>query len=188
MSTEGDLKEGKSTQALNIAMLSLLESRNFKNITVGDICSKALVARTTFYAYFADKYDFLKWWIPKIWFANIGINDTYEAAEEKVNSFVEKNKNFIRNLFIDADNYTLDAIFEVFHFILCFPIQDRNKGKRQSNYIVQSNFYIYGMIHYIIWQVKNNFPQNIRMMNPQLYEIIKMFQEQNDKDEGVFHE
>ncbi|WP_433944773.1 TetR family transcriptional regulator [Paenibacillus sp. SN-8-1] len=38
------------------------EKRNFYSISVHDIAAQAAVNRTTFYAHFQDKYDFLEYW------------------------------------------------------------------------------------------------------------------------------
>ncbi|MCZ8524054.1 MULTISPECIES: TetR/AcrR family transcriptional regulator [Paenibacillus] len=38
------------------------EKRNFYSISVHDIAMQAAVNRTTFYAHFQDKYDFLEYW------------------------------------------------------------------------------------------------------------------------------
>lgn len=38
------------------------EKRNFYSISVHDITTQAAVNRTTFYAHFQDKYDFLEYW------------------------------------------------------------------------------------------------------------------------------
>ena len=46
----------RTTTALYLAMFDLLERVPFEQITVHDICEKAMVSRTTFYAYFEDKY------------------------------------------------------------------------------------------------------------------------------------
>lgn len=173
-----DLRRRKTEKTLNAAMLSLLEKRNFRKITVGDICNEALISRATFYAHFADKYDFLKRWIINAWPDNINnSHDTYEVKEQKINQFINENKTLIKNVFVDADNWTIDALFDALCFILRLTTDKTIDEKPNPKYIIHSNFYIGGMVQYIMWQVKNDFPQNVTMFNNYLYKIIKSFQE-----------
>lgn len=53
----------KTRQQLVQAFNELVgEKRNFYSISVHDIATQAAVNRTTFYAHFQDKYDFLEYW------------------------------------------------------------------------------------------------------------------------------
>ncbi|MDE6415004.1 MAG: TetR/AcrR family transcriptional regulator [Anaeroplasmataceae bacterium] len=45
---------------MSSALISLLESKEFVNITIMDICNKAGVNRSTFYAHYDNTYDLLK--------------------------------------------------------------------------------------------------------------------------------
>lgn len=42
------------------ALLSLRATRDFDNISVTDICDKAMITRATFYKYYEDKYHLIK--------------------------------------------------------------------------------------------------------------------------------
>jgi len=173
-----DSRSIKTVEALNGAMLSLLESRNFRNITIKDICEEALVSRATFYTHFTDKYDFLKWWLLKVYPDDlVNKEDIYEVMAQKINQYMNENKAMIKHLFIDADSWTLDALFDVFYIIMRMTTDKTTDGLANPKYIVLSNFYISGMIHYIMWQAKNDFPQNVTAMNNHVYEVIKIFQE-----------
>ena len=50
----------KNYAALGTALRELMEEKDFGSISVQEICARALVPRATFYNYFADKYDLLK--------------------------------------------------------------------------------------------------------------------------------
>ncbi|MGI6176532.1 MAG: TetR/AcrR family transcriptional regulator C-terminal domain-containing protein [Christensenellales bacterium] len=54
-----DLRIKKTQRALATAMLTLLETSAFSKITVHDLCTEALVSRSTFYVHFQDKYALL---------------------------------------------------------------------------------------------------------------------------------
>lgn len=54
-----DVRVIKTKRALAAAMLTLLEQQDFQSITVNDLCTEAMVSRSTFYVYFEDKYALL---------------------------------------------------------------------------------------------------------------------------------
>lgn len=56
--TKPDLRKQKTRKALETAFFELCETRWIEDITVGDICEKAMIRRATFYKHFADKYEF----------------------------------------------------------------------------------------------------------------------------------
>ena len=53
-----DLRKHKTRKALEAAFFELSETMWIEDITVGDLCEKAMVRRATFYKHFADKYAF----------------------------------------------------------------------------------------------------------------------------------
>jgi AcrR family transcriptional regulator len=52
-----DLRIIKTNNTLYDALINLLKEKTFEEIKVSDICQKALVNRSTFYAHFNDKYE-----------------------------------------------------------------------------------------------------------------------------------
>lgn len=53
-----DLRKHKTRRALEEAFYELSETMWIEDITVGDLCEKAMVRRATFYKHFSDKYAF----------------------------------------------------------------------------------------------------------------------------------
>jgi AcrR family transcriptional regulator len=53
----GDLRVRRTHKLIREAFIALLEERGFDAITVGELASRAMVSRTAFYRYYADKYD-----------------------------------------------------------------------------------------------------------------------------------
>ena len=53
-----DLRIKKTYLALSQAFTELLEEKMFEDITVNELCDKAMIRRTTFYKHFADKYEY----------------------------------------------------------------------------------------------------------------------------------
>src|SRR5947209_19265601 len=55
-----DLRVRRTHKLLWEALMAELSERAFEGITVKDICARAMVHRTTFYAHYEDKYDLLE--------------------------------------------------------------------------------------------------------------------------------
>jgi AcrR family transcriptional regulator len=49
----------RTLTSLQKAMLTLLAVKSFEEISVQELCEKAMLPRATFYNYFDDKYDLL---------------------------------------------------------------------------------------------------------------------------------
>lgn len=59
MNDHEDVRITKSKRDLCNALMELMQTTPFKKITVGDICSTAMINRMTFYKHYADKYELL---------------------------------------------------------------------------------------------------------------------------------
>ena len=55
-----DLRVIKTKNALYNTLIELMKDHAFEEIKVSDICTKALINRSTFYAHYNDKYELLK--------------------------------------------------------------------------------------------------------------------------------
>ena len=55
-----DLRQRRTRRHLVNALLELLEEKSFREISVVDVCERAMVHRTTFYAHFEDKQALLR--------------------------------------------------------------------------------------------------------------------------------
>ena len=54
-----DLRVVKTQNTLYTTLLELMKEKSFEEIKVSDICSHALINRSTFYAHYNDKYELL---------------------------------------------------------------------------------------------------------------------------------
>ena len=61
-----DLRQRRTRKLLADALLSLLEERPLSEISVVDICQRAMVHRTTFYAHFDDKLALLRYAVDEL--------------------------------------------------------------------------------------------------------------------------
>lgn len=63
MDTKNDLRIIRTYKSLTEAFVTLLSEKHFEDITINELCERAMIRRTTFYKHFADKYDFLRFFI-----------------------------------------------------------------------------------------------------------------------------
>ncbi|MGN0298005.1 MAG: TetR/AcrR family transcriptional regulator [Lachnospiraceae bacterium] len=52
-----DFRVQRTYKALQEALMALLNEKNFDDITVGELCERAMIRRATFYKHFGDKYE-----------------------------------------------------------------------------------------------------------------------------------
>ena len=61
-----DPRQRKTRALLVKALAELMEERPFSELSVVDICSRAMVHRTTFYAHFNDKRELLSYLLSQL--------------------------------------------------------------------------------------------------------------------------
>lgn len=74
-----DLRIIKTKKVLYTALVDLMREKTFEEIKVSEICAKALVNRSTFYAHYEDKYEFLV--------------DFLDTFKESLTSYLDTNDN-----------------------------------------------------------------------------------------------
>ncbi|MCD8045805.1 MAG: TetR/AcrR family transcriptional regulator [Clostridiales bacterium] len=83
-----DLRIIKTYRALTESLKYLLTRKTLNEITVNEICERAMVRRTTFYKHFRDKYELLMFVVKEI------LEDTGQRAREEQLSSGEKGREF----------------------------------------------------------------------------------------------
>lgn len=66
MEKKKDLRVQKTYSALMAAFEALMAEETFDDITVNELCARALIRRPTFYSHFEDKYGFLRFYLNEI--------------------------------------------------------------------------------------------------------------------------
>ncbi len=61
-----DLRVQKTYMALTDAFTTLMEEMRFEEITIGLLCERAMIRRTTFYKHFEDKNEFFRFYMARI--------------------------------------------------------------------------------------------------------------------------
>lgn len=118
MEGKQDLRITRMQHLLFEAFIELLEDRDFENITVKDLCDRAMTRRTTFYKHFSDKYDYLDHYIKRIKEAFCLVEPSKETEFTEdfllrvIWFFFEEKSVIIRRILNSNMPSTLMAIFE----------------------------------------------------------------------------
>lgn len=98
MKKKTDLRVVKTYTALTNAFMELIKEKKIEDITVNELCERAIIRRTTFYKHFADKYEFINFLIRKVQQENIKVLDILEP--NKPREFYET---IINNIFEEME-------------------------------------------------------------------------------------
>ncbi len=103
-----DLRVRRTYSCLLNAMLELLREKSLEEITINELCDRAIVGRGTFYKHFSDKYDFFTFILGEMFEhyleeAENGMDDKdprsyYNAFFEAYIQFVETNREYFGSL------------------------------------------------------------------------------------------
>ena len=66
MSKTLDLRVQKTYRALHNAFTELLAEQHFEDVTLNELCKRAMIRRTTFYKHFADKYEYFTFYLQEV--------------------------------------------------------------------------------------------------------------------------
>lgn len=81
----------RTLHSLNQALLLVLTEKSFEEITVGELCEKALLPRATFYNYFDDKYDLLEYcqMAVRIELGGVCEEEDHRTRLKQINTFLD---------------------------------------------------------------------------------------------------
>ncbi len=110
----------KTKKALQNALISLLEEKEFEAVKTTEICERAEISRNTFYSYYPDKYglltDCFKWYEEEFL-------DSFEKRQKENNSGHDIRQGYINlvDTFLDTDNIAhMVSIFSGFDLMSCY--------------------------------------------------------------------
>ena len=114
MDKKDDLRVIKTKKVLYETIVELMKTKTFEEIKVSDICSKALINRSTFYAHYDDKYDLL------VEFIN--------SLKEEFSNELNKNKSILntKEYYLEMINLFLDHIENKKDIYNAIMINNRN--------------------------------------------------------------
>ena len=157
MDKKEDLRIVKTKNVLYESLIKLMKEKNFEEIKVSDICSLALVNRSTFYAHYEDKYDLLVAFINdlkeefiKELSKNNNILNTKEYFIELIKLFldhIEKQRDIYYSIMVNNRNsIMMDILLSVVNNDVTGKIESDNFSAKIPNDII-AKFYLGGVIN-----------------------------------------
>lgn len=160
-----DMRITRTKKLLSKALIELLENDSIERINIKDICTKAMVHRTTFYKHFSDKYDLFSYvfdsWKDSLYVKAVK-NNAFESPKEvymnvvKVTfDFLNEYHDHLRNMIKNNDSDFLRS--------LCYESCERAvkslieqcDPKLKIPLKVVANFYTGGFISLAFWWLNN---------------------------------
>ncbi len=152
-----DLRIRRTHKLLCDAMLDLLDETSYDNISVVDICEKAMVHRATFYKHFADKNEFMEY-VTRVKlreFYDISakehittdLNNAYYEIINNVLTFVEMNRNMLKMSIQSSSNSSfLDSLHKIIYeeFVELIEILTKNGETFSTPIDMLAQFYTGG--------------------------------------------
>ncbi len=119
-----DLRVVKTQHNLYQSLLDLMKDKTFEEIKVSDICSNALINRSTFYAHYTDKYELLADYINNLKKSlteelekNKKISNTKEYYLEMIKLFLDhierQREEYVSIMINNRNSITMDIIYDV---------------------------------------------------------------------------
>ena len=165
MNKKDDLRVIKTRKLIYQTLLELMKEKTFEEIKVSDICSKAMINRSTFYAHYEDKYELLVDFLKNVeneltseLSKNKNIANTKEYYIELISLFlnhIEEKKDIYNSIMINNRNsIMMDILLNVVNNDLL------NKMSTQNDSIIPidiaAKFYLGGVINLGIDYISNN--------------------------------
>lgn len=66
MENKIDIRVLKTYKLLHLAFTGLLEKKSFEELTVSELCDKAMIRKNTFYSHFSDKYEYFNFYLSEL--------------------------------------------------------------------------------------------------------------------------
>lgn len=163
---KNDLRVIKTKNALFNTLLDLMKEKEFEEIKVSDICSKALINRSTFYAHYNDKYELLEEYINSLkdilineLDKNKNIGNTKEYYLELIKLFFNHIE-FKRDIYLSAminnrNSITMDIIYDVLNHEITKKLQETNIENKDIPLEIISKFYLGAVFNIGIEWLKN---------------------------------
>lgn len=156
MNKKVDLRIIKTKKVLYEALEDLMIDNSFEEIKVSDICAKALINRSTFYAHYDDKYELLEEYINSLKDAlrselekNINIKNSKEYYMEMIrlllNHIEEKKNTYLSIMIKNKNSILMDIVDDVINKNILEQIKEENNKRIPSTIITK--FYLGGVIN-----------------------------------------
>lgn len=161
-----DLRIYKTYKALHEAFTEILEHKSFEELTVNELCEKAMIRRTTFYKHFADKYEYFNFYLSELRetfkaqvSAKTDISDPLTYSTQMLHEmfkFVKGHKKILDRLkYSNRMSFLYEALQEQISLELRYMFISAHKKKLTPELEMIISFYAGGLINVVYWWLNN---------------------------------
>lgn len=193
MEEKTDLRVLKTYKALCDTFTEMLAEKKFEDITVNELCERAMVRRATFYKHFADKYEFFAFFVRGTQEDFNGKIKEYDQEEtpysyyvyllKKSVSFLQEHRKIVDNVLKSSAFPTLLEIVseEIYRNVLLNMKENVKKGMLLAvSPNILASFYTGGMVQTLrIWVTTPNQITEEEMVK-EIENILNLFAVGND--------
>lgn len=167
MKKKTDLRIIKTHKALYKALIDLLKEMEYEKIKISDLCTKAMVNRSTFYAHFNDKYDLFDSFLKDLKQGLIDELDGSKKIDNVRDYYLELIKVFINHIDINKETYKsiivnnrnsiiLDMLYDTIKMDFKKKNDKFSKTKTDIPEDIMLEFYLGGIINLGIYFINSN--------------------------------
>lgn len=154
-----DLRVSRTQNALQTALLTLLEKSPFTKITVHTICKFAGVSRATFYMHYQDKYALLRVCLERIWGEMNQEPGDQKEMIRRVVALTYQHARLFKNITYNDSNQELSQMLS--ESMVTAMIEQLKEHKTQGDRCpvpeqILARFVSGGMAHLLIWWMMEN--------------------------------
>lgn len=164
-----DLRIQRTYKLLTDSLITLISEKYFEDITVGEICERAMVRRATFYKHFGDKYELFTFLVKELQYQFEQNNpsryelekpqDYYVGMIDQTLSFLEQNKSMVTSILkSNASPILIDLLAKEIDFGVCCQLkEDQKQGViLPSNPELLSPMFTGALIYVAKWWILKN--------------------------------
>lgn len=163
-----DLRIIKTKKNLYSTLEELMKEKSFEEIKVSDICTKAMINRSTFYSHYNDKYELLSEYINNLKNSleeqlqkNKNISNSKEYYLEMIKLLLdhieEKKDSYIAIMINNRNSITIDILYDVINKDIIRQIKEENSlNKSTIPSDIISKFYLGAVFNVCLEWLKHN--------------------------------
>ena len=161
-----DLRVIKTKNTLYNSLLDLMKEKSFEEIKVSDICNKALINRSTFYAHYEDKYDLFEDYINELKNSlaeelkkNKNIESPKEYYMEMIKLFLnhieEKKDSYLAIIINNRNSLITDILYDVIDKDIIYKLNSLDTTQKDVPTNIIAEFYLGAALNVGISWLKN---------------------------------
>lgn len=165
MDKKTDLRILKTKRNLYDTLEKLLMEQPFEEIKVSDICSAALINRSTFYAHYNDKYELLQEYINTLkdnLITELNKNNNIKNSKEYyieiikllLNYIDDRRETYFKIMINNKNSITMDIFYDAINKDIIRQIEEKNDHDKHIPSSIISQFYLGGVFNIFIEWIK----------------------------------